>query len=108
PVGDEVVLPGFVDSPIRLRIDPALDAAVNAALRYDRARRRLARAERAETLLPELEARAEELGRNLAAVPDADLKRLRELEAWLLEAEGTGTGNPKRSTGASSRHQQTL
>lgn len=67
----EVTLPGFDGEPVRLTIDPALDAAANAQRRYERARKREARAERARQ-------RAEEAAAELAQV-EADLARLDEL-----------------------------
>ncbi|HET8985598.1 MAG TPA: NFACT RNA binding domain-containing protein [Trueperaceae bacterium] len=85
PRGAVVDLVGFDTEPVRLTIDPALDAAGNAAVRYDRARRKEARAERARSRLPDLEARVAELEARARSLEDPDVV-LRDVEA-LLEAE---------------------
>ena len=67
----EATLPGFDGADVRLTLDPALDAAGNARRRYERARKREARAERAL-------AHRDEVANDLATV-EADLARLDDL-----------------------------
>src|SRR5690606_22557104 len=77
--------------------DPSLGAAGNAAQRYDRARRKEARAQRATDRLPELAARLAELSDVAAALAGADLAALKRIESWLTEAEGPGGAQALRS-----------
>ena len=57
PVGAKTVrVTGYDGSEVELTLDPRLDAAANARLRYDKARRRAARAKRASEQLGGLEA----------------------------------------------------
>lgn len=81
PGSEEVELTGFDGATVSLSLDPRLDAAGNAAARYDQARRREARARRAEEQLPALEAEARDLARRLQQLPElpaAELGRLAE------------------------------
>lgn len=74
----EVTLPGFDGEPVRLTLDPGLDAAGNARRRYDRARKREARAERAR-------ASRERTAAELAQL-EAHLERFDELDDAALAA----------------------
>jgi predicted ribosome quality control (RQC) complex YloA/Tae2 family protein len=74
-----VVLPGFDGEPWTLALDPALTAVANAEKRYDRARRRAARAVRAREQRDAVEREAGELAArraNLSALDDDALERL--------------------------------
>jgi predicted ribosome quality control (RQC) complex YloA/Tae2 family protein len=75
----DITLPGFGGEPVRLTIDPALDAATNAQRRYERARRREARAERAVERAERAAAELAKVEADLARVPalgDAELASL--------------------------------
>ncbi len=79
PPGEgRVVLPAFEGGERALELDPKLGAAANAAARYDQARRRELRAERAQQQLPELRAKVEQAEADLERLPaasDEELKR---------------------------------
>jgi predicted ribosome quality control (RQC) complex YloA/Tae2 family protein len=90
PHGATVDLVGFDGETVRLVIDPALDAAGNASSRYDRARRRAARAERARSRLPGLEAKVAELVQRARSLDGADKEELRDIEAVVEVEEGAG------------------
>jgi predicted ribosome quality control (RQC) complex YloA/Tae2 family protein len=90
PRGATVELLGFASEPVRLTIDPALDAAGNALARYDRARRTEARAERARARLPELEARVDALALRTRSLVGGGADVLRDIEATLEAEESTG------------------
>ena len=87
PVGDAVELVGFDGEPVRLTVDPTLDAAGNAALRYARARRREARAAKATERLPALSEEVAELRSVGAAIATADAASLKAVEERLAELE---------------------
>src|SRR5690606_33915621 len=88
PAGTVVELAGFDSQPVKLTIDPTLDAAGNAAQRYDRARRREARAERAAARLPELRARLTELESLQRALAETDAVTIGKLEASVAAEHG--------------------
>ena len=90
PDGDVVELVGFDGERVRLTIDPALDAAGNAAQRYARARRREARAENARRRLPELDGDLQAVEEKVAALAGADEATLGSIEHWLDEVEPPG------------------
>ena len=69
---DRVELPGFDGVPVVLSLDPALGAAANAEKRYDRARRRAARAGRARAQRAEVAREADELAARRAALAELD------------------------------------
>jgi predicted ribosome quality control (RQC) complex YloA/Tae2 family protein len=78
---ERVALPGFDGTEVALALDPALGAAANAERRYDRARRRSARAARARGLRAEVAREAAEVAAQRAALDaldDADLEALAE------------------------------
>lgn len=75
----EATLPGFDGSPVRLRLDPELDAAGNAASRYERARKREARAARAREHRAETEAELARLDERAARIDRADEAELASL-----------------------------
>ena len=75
----EARLAGFDGQPVTLKLDPKLDAAGNARQRYDQAKRREGRAERALAQLDELAAAVAAAERELERLPrldDAELARL--------------------------------
>lgn len=79
PGADEVRLQDFDGGSVTLALDPRQDAAGNARARYDQARRREARAARAQDQLAELEAAAAALAarlEGLEGLPDDELARL--------------------------------
>ena len=69
---EKVVLEGFDGKPVEIPLDPALSPQENAQKLYQRARRLEALAERALDLIPQTEARVQEL--------EAEKERLRTLE----------------------------
>ncbi|MBX3140109.1 MAG: DUF814 domain-containing protein [Trueperaceae bacterium] len=70
PVGAKTVrLAGYDGNDVELTLDPRLDAAANARLRYDKARRRTARAKRAAEQLGALEAGVAAAEADLEALP---------------------------------------
>ena len=109
--GDTVEVLGFDSQPVVLTIDPKLDAAGNAAKRYDRARRKEARAQRAAGLLPGLVARVTELEGHRDALSAADDATLGRLESLLDAEQGQGRGSEQgagRKSGGEERSQQQL
>lgn len=75
----KVVLTDFEGNLVEIPLDPKLDVAGNARARYDQARRRDARFERAAEQLPDLESALAEAEARLEALPtspDAELARL--------------------------------
>ncbi len=71
PAGAErVTLAGWAGEPVELALDPRKTAAANAQARYDQARRRQARAERAARLGPELDEAVAGAEAALAELPD--------------------------------------
>lgn len=99
PHGDTALLLGFDSLPVRLTIDPALDAAGNAARRYDHARRKEARAERAAQRFPELEANLSRLKELMRSLPGADAETLDALEASLNAERGAEVAQVARAAG---------
>lgn len=99
PRGAVVELLGFDSQPVSLSIDPSLDAAGNAAQRYDKARRKEARAERAATRLPELAARVAELAELSRSLRHAGTAALSKIEQLLETEESAGAGQAVRSRG---------
>lgn len=90
-----VTLTDFAGQQVEVQLDPKLDAAGNARTRYDQARRREARVERAKAQLHELEsalAQAEERLRSLPELADGELAR--------LAAQVDGARRAERSTAA--------
>jgi predicted ribosome quality control (RQC) complex YloA/Tae2 family protein len=79
PAGaSRVVLPAFEGGEVELDLDPARSPAANAEARYEQARRREARAERALARADELERERAEMEAELARLdelPDAELRR---------------------------------
>lgn len=78
PGAAEAQLEDFTGAPVTLALDPRLDAAANARARYDQARRREARAQRAAAQLAELEDAAFALEDQLGRLPrlgDEELAR---------------------------------
>lgn len=75
----EATLPGFDGAPMRLRLAPELDAAGNAAARYERARKREARAARAREHRAEAEAELARLEERAALVERAGEAELASL-----------------------------
>src|SRR5690606_29753884 len=69
PAMGEAALTDFGGQPVQVTLDPRLDVAGNARARYDQARRREARAARAASQLPELQAAAAELAGKLDGLP---------------------------------------
>ncbi len=88
----QATLPGFDGSEEDLTLDPRLDAAGNASARYDQARRRTARAQRAARQLAELEVGAQAAQAELDAAPalPAEVVRAR------LQAAGRGAAEAER------------
>jgi len=92
PAGaEQVTLPGFDGAQETLTLDPRLDAAGNASARYDQARRREARAQRAARQLTALEAGARAAQAELeaaAALPaEAVRARLQAVDRGAAEAD---------------------
>lgn len=77
--GSRATVTGYDGAPVVLEVDPRRDAAGNAQLRYDRARRREARAERARAQLPALREEVARLEAQLASLPEAGERELRRL-----------------------------
>ena len=95
-------LRGFAGEEVTLEVDPRLDAAGNAKARYERAKRREARAARAAEQLPALREEAASVERALGEAGNADERRLRELaEAWDAgdPADAAGGGRPGAAKG---------
>jgi predicted ribosome quality control (RQC) complex YloA/Tae2 family protein len=86
PGSDRVTLPAFEGGETELSLDPSASAAANAQARYDRARRREARAERALRRADALERERAELAAALAGLDDATDEELRERAAALAPA----------------------
>ncbi len=86
--GSRATVTGYDGESVELEIDPRRDAAGNAQLRYDRARRREARAARAREQLPALRAEVTRLEAQLASVDGATDDELRRLRRQ-LEVEGS-------------------
>ncbi|HEX7041116.1 MAG TPA: NFACT family protein [Trueperaceae bacterium] len=96
--GSRATVVGYDGAPVVLEVDPRRDAAGNARLRYDRARRREARAERARRELPASRDEVARLEAEAAALADAGVEELRRLVA---AAEATGRrGAPRPGRGA--------
>lgn len=90
-----VTLTGFDGQARELDLDPRLSVVANAERRFDQARRRAARAERARGLRTEVVAEAEELQQQLAGLPEASDVSLKVLEQRFLQ--------PPRSTRTAAR-----
>jgi predicted ribosome quality control (RQC) complex YloA/Tae2 family protein len=75
----EVTLEGFDGTPIVLQLDPAQDVAANARRRYDQARKREARAERALAQHERIQAELDEVVAAEAGLADASEEALRAL-----------------------------
>lgn len=87
-----VTLVGFDGAPVDVVLDPRLDAAGNAAARYDQARRRVARAKRATDLVPELTA--------AVAAAESDLAGVAELPATAVAARLQAATKESEKAGA--------
>ncbi len=86
-----VTLAGFDGVTVELVLDPRLDAAGNAAARYDQARRRVARAKRATDLVPELTAAVAAAEGELAGVAELPAQAVAaRLQASAKEADRAG------------------
>jgi len=97
PAAAEVRLTGFDGADVLLTLDPRLDAAANARARYDQARRREARAERAAAQRGTLTETVSALEARLAALPDASDAELTRLAGALVEqrrSEQRGSSAP--------------
>lgn len=81
----ETQLVDFSGTPVTLTLDPRLDAAGNARARYDQARRREARAERAASQLEDLTQAVHGLEAQLEALPGRPEVYLAELAGRLAE-----------------------
>ncbi|HRP47950.1 MAG TPA: NFACT RNA binding domain-containing protein, partial [Trueperaceae bacterium] len=82
----------FDGAPVDVVLDPRLDAAGNAAARYDQARRRVARAKRATDLVPELTA--------AVAAAESDLAGVAELPATAVAARLQAATKESEKAGA--------
>ncbi len=81
PGASSVTLTDFDGTPRDLRLDPRLDAPANARARYDRAKRREARAKRALSQRPGLEQAVQDAERRrsgIDALPEDELRRQAE------------------------------
>jgi len=96
--GSRATVVGYDGELVTLEVDPRRDAAGNAQLRYDRARRREARAARAREQLPGLQAEVERLRAALASLPTADEGELRRLLSAAGGSEAPG-GTRRRRRG---------
>ena len=96
PEGTSVTLRDYDGTARSLDIDQRLDAAGNAAARYDRARRREVRAARAAEQLPELRRLLTAIEADRDLLESADEARLRRLaSAWVGVEDGeTAVGSP--------------
>lgn len=90
PVGEaRVELPGFAGGEQVIELDPKLGAAANAAVRYDQARRREQRAERAQRQLPELQAKVTQAQAELDGLSGLSGEELSRRAAALTQARTT-------------------
>ena len=94
--GSRATLAGYDGAPVVLEVDPRHDAAGNARLRYDRARRREARASRARERLPELAADVARWRAEAGSLDAADAARLRSLVDELAAGEGSSARAGRR------------
>ncbi len=97
--GSRATLVGLDGETVELEIDPRRDAAGNAQLRYDRARRREARRKRAAAQLPELRsevARLEALEAGLGGMSHDELAALASELA--PDERGSGAGKSRAGT----------
>ena len=97
PGAATVTLTDFDGAERAVTLDPRLDAPANARARYDRAKRREARAERARRQLADLrqEARDAEARRDgIDALPEADLRRAAEAVERDKSAKRAGPSAP--------------
>src|SRR5690606_8615140 len=97
PGAATVTLTDFNGAERAVTLDPRLDAPANARARYDRAKRREARAERARRQLADLrqEARDAEARRDgIDALPEADLRRAAEAVERDKSAKRAGPSAP--------------
>ncbi len=89
----EATLTGFDGQPVTLELDPRLDAAGNARQRYDQAKRREARAERALGQLDELEEAVRTAEQDLSSLDELSdeevAARAAELEAKRPQASAS-------------------
>lgn len=84
PAGEKlVVLPAFEGGEQTVELDPKLSVAANAAARYDQARRREVRADRARRQLPELEAKIAQVEADLESLATLSPDELRTRAAQL-------------------------
>lgn len=101
---DRVTVPAFEGGSVVLEVDPRLDAAANAAARYERAKRREVRAGRAREQLPALRRELEELSAAQDDATRADERRLAQLQQrWGEQAADTGSGAPRGRSAAAGR-----
>lgn len=97
PGADSATLTDFSGKPLVLKLDPRRDAAGNANQRYEQARRRAARAERARQELPRLQEELTTADAELARLPqlgDADLARLAQELASGAREQRRGGAQP--------------
>ena len=93
PHGESVSLHDYEGGSVVITIDARLDAAGNAAARYQRAKRREARAKRALEDLPALRRELSEVESAVAGLADADEQELKRLhEQWGTAAGEAETG----------------
>lgn len=99
--GSRATVTGLAGETVELEVDPRRDAAGNAQLRYDRARRREARRERARAQLPELRDEVSRLERLTASLDSMDRAALRAVAEEL--SGDVGRSRSVRGTASTAR-----
>lgn len=96
PAATSVELTSFDGEAVLLSLDPKLDAAANARARYDQARRREARAERAGTQMAELRSAVTALEHRLQGLTDLPEAALAQLVEQMGEERRAAQRAPDR------------